>query len=40
MKNISKNSFRPEKDEFDSIETKEELRSVVAIFRHGDRTPK
>ena len=41
MKNISKNSFRPEKnDEIQKNNRKEELRSVVAIFRHGDRTPK
>ena len=40
MKNMTKNSFRPDKEEFGLIESKEELRSVVAIFRHGDRTPK
>jgi len=33
------NLFRPSLEERSSFD-KEELRSVVAIFRHGDRTPK
>jgi hypothetical protein len=35
--------FRPEvkiKNKFTNKGMTEELRSVVAIFRHGDRTPK
>ena len=34
----NKNLLRPDKSE--KYTTHEELRSVVAIFRHGDRTPK
>lgn len=35
----SENLFRPSLEDRSSFD-KEELRSVVAIFRHGDRTPK
>lgn len=43
MRNISKNSFRPSiqnNEDTQTSEVKEELRSVVAVFRHADRTPK
>ena len=37
--NMISSMFRPEINE-KIIPSKEELRSVVAVFRHGDRTPK
>ncbi|KRW98688.1 hypothetical protein PPERSA_00276 [Pseudocohnilembus persalinus] len=38
MRGLTKNQYRPPIDY--TKEHKEELRSIVAIFRHGDRTPK
>ncbi|CAD8165624.1 unnamed protein product [Paramecium pentaurelia] len=40
VKGFYKNSFRPSSKDLDGKEKNSELRSVVAVFRHGDRTPK
>ena len=40
IKGFYKNSFRPSSRNLDNGEKNSELRSVVAVFRHGDRTPK
>lgn len=41
VKGFYKNNFRPSQADLESNENNNsELRSVVAVFRHGDRTPK
>lgn len=41
VKGFYKNNFRPSSADLETNENNNsELRSVVAVFRHGDRTPK